>query len=101
MLPYECVGGCVGGKFTMPKSVVQTRSRKTHLVPTLKNTLSVLSTSQEVSRSPTSLAAVGLSSFYGPGWFLEKPGCPGNVWVEVWGEVGVVWVDKIRVGGIL
>ena len=40
MLPNECVGGCVGGKFTMPKSVVQTRTRKTRMVPTLKNTLS-------------------------------------------------------------
>jgi len=44
---------------------------------------------------------VGLSSFYGPGWFLKTPGYPENVWVEVWVEIGVVWVDKIRVGGIL
>ena len=30
----------------------------------------------------------------GPMWFLEIPGCPVNVWVDVWVEIGVVWVDK-------
>ena len=36
----------------------------------------------------------GLSSSY------KKPGFPANVWVEVCVEKGVVWVDKICVGGI-
>ena len=30
----------------------------------------------------------------------KKPGFPANVWVEVWVEKGVVWVDKIYVDGI-
>ena len=30
----------------------------------------------------------------------KKPGFPANMWVEVWVEKGVVWVDKIYVDGI-
>ncbi len=66
-----------------------------------EDTLSVLSTSQEVSRSPTSLPGLGLSSFYGPDWFLKTPGCPENVWVKMSVEIGVMWVDIICVGGNL
>ena len=37
----------------------------------------------------------------GPGESLKVPGCPANVWVEMWVDYGLVWVDKIRVGGML
>ena len=37
----------------------------------------------------------------GPDSSLEIPVCSINVWVDMWVEIGVVWVDKICVGGIL
>ena len=37
----------------------------------------------------------------GPGWSREKPGCPGNVLLEVLLEIGVVLLDKIGVVGML
>ena len=31
----------------------------------------------------------------------KRAGCPAFVWVEVWVEMGVVWVDRMCVGGML
>ena len=63
-----------------------------------------LSASEEFSKGlvrPDPLLYLGSWRVGGPGGSAQNQYCPHNVWVEVWVEIGVVWVDKMCVGGIL
>ena len=100
-VPLKVLGEMLGESLSQVKSWSQVVSSSPVWNPTERTPSPYSLLPRKSSEVPFSSEGGTFQRLGGPGSSQKVAGWIKSVWVEVWVEIDLVWVDKMRVGGML